>query len=88
MGQGRVASSITYNSRTVLNPNKKVIKLGSLRPTRDFNYVKDTCRGFLAIAESNRVKGETINIASQYEVSIGECRDYTRIDRNQKRSNN
>ena len=56
-----------------LNPNQKVIKLGSLRPTRDFNYVKDTCRGFLAIAESNRVKGETINIASQYEVSIGEC---------------
>lgn len=48
------------------------IKLGSLHPTRDFNYVKDTARGFIALAESDRTIGEEINIASQQEISIGD----------------
>lgn len=48
------------------------IKLGSLHPTRDFNYVKDTARGFIALAESDRTIGEEINIASQEEISIGD----------------
>lgn len=48
------------------------IKLGSLTPTRDFNYVKDTVAGFIAIAESERTVGQEINIATQKEISIGE----------------
>ncbi len=48
------------------------IKLGSLTPTRDFNYVKDTVSGFVAIAESDKTVGEEINIATQKEISIGE----------------
>ena len=48
------------------------IKLGSLTPTRDFNYVKDTTAGFIAIAESDRTIGEEINIATQQEISIGD----------------
>ena len=48
------------------------IKLGSLTPTRDFNYVKDTAAGFIAIAESDKAIGEEINIATQQEISIGE----------------
>lgn len=48
------------------------IKLGSLHPTRDFNYVKDTARGFIALAESDHTIGEEINIASQQEISIGD----------------
>ncbi len=48
------------------------IKLGSLTPTRDFNYVKDTAAGFIAIAESDKTIGEEINIATQQEISIGE----------------
>lgn len=48
------------------------IKLGSLHPTRDFNFVKDTARGFIAMAESERTIGEEINIASQREISIGD----------------
>lgn len=48
------------------------IKLGSLTPTRDFNYVKDTAAGFIAIAESDKTVGEEINIATQHEISIGE----------------
>jgi len=48
------------------------IKLGSTHPTRDFNYVKDTVAGFLAIAEAEATVGEEINIASQQEISIGQ----------------
>lgn len=50
---------------------KEEIRLGSLTPTRDFNYVKDTAAGFIAIAESDRTIGEEINIATQQEISIG-----------------
>lgn len=48
------------------------IKLGSLTPTRDFNFVKDTANGFIEIAKSNQTIGEEINIATQHEISIGE----------------
>lgn len=48
------------------------IKLGALTPTRDFNYVKDTVAGFIAIAESEKTIGEEINIATQQEISIGD----------------
>ncbi len=48
------------------------IKLGSLHPTRDFNFVKDTVNGFLAVAASDQVIGEVINIGSNFEISIGE----------------
>lgn len=51
---------------------REEIKLGSLTPTRDFNYVKDTTAGFVAIAESGQTIGEEINIATQREISIGE----------------
>ena len=51
---------------------KEEIKLGSLTPTRDFNYVKDTVAGFISIAESSKTIGEEINIATQKEISIGE----------------
>lgn len=48
------------------------IKLGSLTPTRDFNYVKDTARGFIEIAKSDKTIGQEVNIATQQEISIGE----------------
>ena len=48
------------------------IKLGALHPTRDFNYIKDTVRGFIAVAESKKSIGEVINIGNNFEVSIGE----------------
>lgn len=50
---------------------KENIKLGSLEPVRDFNYVKDVCKGFIAIAHSEKTIGEEINIASGKEISIG-----------------
>jgi NAD dependent epimerase/dehydratase len=51
---------------------KKEIQLGSLTPTRDFNYVKDTVRGFIEIAKTEKTIGEEINIATQKEISIGQ----------------
>lgn len=48
------------------------IELGSLTPTRDFNYVKDTVNGFIAMYESDRTIGQEINIATQREISIGD----------------
>ena len=48
------------------------IKLGDVSPTRDFNYVEDTCRGLIAIMESENTIGETINIGSNFEISIGD----------------
>lgn len=51
---------------------KTEIKLGSLTPTRDFNYVKDTAEAFIKIAESDKTIGEVINASSNYEISIGD----------------
>lgn len=49
---------------------KKEIQLGDLSPTRDFNYVADTCRGFLALAQCPEAIGEVVNIGSNTEISI------------------
>jgi len=51
---------------------QKTIKLGALHPTRDFNYVSDTVRGFIALAQSDAAIGEAINIGSNFEISIGD----------------
>ncbi len=54
------------------------IQLGDLSPTRDFNYVSDTCRGFIALAETEQTLGHTVNIGSNYEISIGETLELIR----------
>ncbi|EWY42509.1 NAD-dependent dehydratase [Skermanella stibiiresistens SB22] len=51
------------------------IRLGSLTPTRDFNFVEDTARGFIAVARSEGAIGEVVNIGSNFEVSIGATLD-------------
>jgi NAD dependent epimerase/dehydratase len=51
---------------------KKQIKLGDVSPTRDFNYVLDTCRGFIALAECENCIGEVVNIGSNFEISVGD----------------
>jgi NAD dependent epimerase/dehydratase len=48
------------------------IKLGDTTPTRDFTFVTDTCRGLLALAKSDTAVGRTVNIGSNFEISIGE----------------
>ena len=46
------------------------LDMGNLTPTRDFNFVKDTCLGFVEIAKSEQTIGETLNIATGKEISI------------------
>ena len=48
------------------------IRLGSLHPTRDFNYVRDTAAGFIALAKCDEAIGQEVNIATQKEISVGE----------------
>lgn len=50
------------------------IKVGDMRPTRDFNFVEDTCRGFIALgeAEAEAVVGRDFNIATGTEISMEE----------------
>ena len=48
------------------------IQLGDPSPTRDFNYVEDSCRGFIALAECDAAVGETVNIGSNFEISVGD----------------
>lgn len=50
---------------------QRQIHLGALSPTRDFNYVADTCSAFLAVAASDAALGQVINAASHFEISIG-----------------
>lgn len=71
-GPRQSARAVIPTIITQLLSGVEEIKLGSLTPTRDFNYVKDTVRGFIDIAESNNTIGEEINIATQKEISIKE----------------
>ena len=71
-GPRQSARAVIPTIITQLLTGKTEIKLGSLTPTRDFNYVKDTVNGFISIYESDKTVGEEINIATQREISIGE----------------
>lgn len=71
-GPRQSARAVIPTIITQLLAGKTEIKLGSLTPTRDFNYVKDTAAGFIAIAESDKTVGEEINIATGQEISIGD----------------
>ncbi|MCX5855358.1 MAG: NAD-dependent 4,6-dehydratase LegB [Deltaproteobacteria bacterium] len=71
-GPRQSARAVIPTIITQLLSGSTTIKLGNLRPTRDFNYVKDTVDGFMAIAETKATIGEEINIASQQEISIGQ----------------
>lgn len=50
----------------------KEIKLGDVRPTRDFTYVEDTCRGLIALTECDEAVGKVVNLGSNYEISVEE----------------
>lgn len=56
---------------TQLLSDNMEVELGALHPTRDFNYIKDVCDGFVDIAQSDKVIGQEFNIASSTEISIG-----------------
>lgn len=71
-GPRQSARAVIPTIITQLLAGNTQIKLGSLTPTRDFNYVKDTANGFIEIYKSDKTIGEEINIATQQEISIGD----------------
>ena len=71
-GPRQSARAVIPTIITQIADGKKQIQLGDVSPTRDFNYVEDTCRGFIALAESEKTVGETVNIGSNSEISVGD----------------
>ncbi len=71
-GPRQSARAVIPTIITQLASGKRRIKLGSVSPTRDFNYVQDTVDGFIAAMQSDKGLGEVVNIGSNFEVSIGD----------------
>lgn len=71
-GPRQSARAVIPTIITQIANGQKQIKLGDVTPTRDFNYVLDTCRGFIDLAQSEKAIGETVNIGSNFEISIGD----------------
>ncbi len=71
-GPRQSARAVIPTIITQIANGEKQIKLGDVSPTRDFNYVEDTCRGFLALANSEDTIGEVVNIGSNFEISVGD----------------
>lgn len=71
-GPRQSARAVIPTIITQIASGKKAIKLGDTTPTRDFNFVKDTCSGFIALAKCDEAIGQTVNIGSNYEISVGE----------------
>lgn len=71
-GPRQSARAVIPTIITQIAKGARRIKLGALSPTRDFNYVSDTVRGFIAALKSDAAVGEVVNIGSNYEISIGD----------------
>lgn len=77
-GPRQSARAIIPTIITQILGGQKHIKLGSLHPTRDFTFVKDTAMAFISSAISDNVTGEVINFGSNYEITVGDLVDKIR----------
>jgi NAD dependent epimerase/dehydratase len=71
-GPRQSARAVIPSIITQVANGQRSIKLGSLTPTRDFNFVSDTVAGFIAAMNSDTALGETINFGSNFEISVGD----------------
>lgn len=71
-GPRQSARAVIPTVITQIAAGKKQIHLGALHPTRDFSFVEDTARGFIAAMESEKSIGTVTNIGSGFEISIGD----------------
>lgn len=69
-GPRQSARAIIPTIITQIAAGNRQIKLGALTPTRDFSFVSDTAKGFIAALESDHIAGETFNLGSQFEISM------------------
>lgn len=71
-GPRQSARAVIPTIITQIASGNNKIKIGDTTPTRDFNYVKDICNGFILLAKCDKAIGETVNIGSNDEISIKE----------------
>lgn len=71
-GPRQSARAVIPTVITQLLSGVQEIKLGSLTPTRDFNFVQDTCQGLMALASCEQAIGEVVNIGTGKEISVGD----------------
>jgi dTDP-glucose 4,6-dehydratase len=71
-GPRQSARAIIPTVITQILSGKRQIELGNLTPTRDLNFVADTVKGFVKIAECDNIHGEVVNIGSGREIAIGD----------------
>lgn len=74
-GPRQSARAVLPTIITQIAAGARRLKLGATHPTRDFNFVKDTIGGLLAVARSEAAIGKVINVGSNFEVSIGDAAD-------------
>ncbi|MBK7891758.1 MAG: SDR family oxidoreductase [Bdellovibrionales bacterium] len=72
-GPRQSARAVIPTVITQILSGTRLLKMGAVTPTRDFNYVRDTVCGFLAIAEADAAIGQVVNIGSNFEISIGDA---------------
>jgi NAD dependent epimerase/dehydratase len=70
-GPRQSARAVIPTIITQVASGARALKLGATHPTRDFNYVQDTVRGFVAVAECDAAVGQVLNVGSNYEISVG-----------------
>jgi NAD dependent epimerase/dehydratase len=71
-GPRQSARAVIPTIITQIASGERELRLGAIHPTRDFSYVADTVRGFVAIAECDDAIGKVINVGSNFEISIGD----------------
>lgn len=71
-GPRQSARAVIPTVITQLLEGRQPVRLGSLHPTRDFNYIEDIVRAFVAVAEEDAAVGQVINIGGGFEISIGD----------------
>jgi NAD dependent epimerase/dehydratase len=72
-GPRQSARAVIPSIITQIAHGSVAIRLGAITPTRDFNFVRDTVAGFIAMMSSDTVLGKVVNVSSNYEVSIGDA---------------
>jgi NAD dependent epimerase/dehydratase len=70
-GPRQSARAVIPNIISQIAAGNAILNLGDLSPTRDFNHVRDTCAGFVALASCEKAIGKTVNIGSGREISVG-----------------
>jgi NAD dependent epimerase/dehydratase len=71
-GPRQSARAVIPTIITQIANGAKHIRLGDVGPSRDFNYVTDTCLAFLQLARCDKAVGEVVNIGSSTEITIGD----------------